>query len=153
MSLKSDTRASIGISSIWNEGSGLDRISILALSSHCIRQTWENVRRSSLTSILTVVTISVAIFLLGLFFLVVHNASRAVSTGGGDMSVMVFLKDVASASDIESLSMQIRQIAPEREVTYFDKGQALQRFRASLGDDAKILEGLDADNPLPASLR
>jgi cell division transport system permease protein len=153
MSLPNDKRSAIGITSIWGEGDGVDRVSFIAVVSHCIRQAVENVRRSSITSVLTVVTISVAIFLLGLFLLFVQNASQAVARRGGELTVMVFLKDGVSQGELDAISRQIHELSDGTTVTYLDKGQALQLFRSSLGDDSRILEGLDADNPLPASLQ
>jgi len=153
MNSVSDKRQAIGITSIWGEGDGVERVSLVAVAAHCVRQAIENVRRSSITSVLTVVTISVAIFLLGIFLLMVQNASEAVSRGGGELTVMVFLKDGVSQGELENISRQIHEFSGGRSVTYIDKGQALQVFRNSLADDARILEGLDADNPLPVSLQ
>lgn len=153
MSSYNDERSSIGISAIWGEGDAVEKVSLFALAGHCLRQAFENVRRSSITSLLTVITISVAIFLLGLFLLCVQNAGNAVSKGTAEMTVMVFLKDGTSQAEIDSLSRQMHDFSGGQSVTYIDKGQALQYFRASLGDDARILEGLDAENPLPASLQ
>ena len=153
MSSYNDERSSIGITAIWGEGDAVEKVSLFALAGHCLRQAFENVRRSSITSLLTVITISVAIFLLGLFLLCVQNASNAVSKGTAEMTVMVFLKDGTSQAEIDSLSRQMHDFSGGQAVTYIDKGQALQYFRASLGDDARILEGLDAENPLPASLQ
>jgi len=148
-----DRRASIGLTAIWGEGDGVDRVSLLALLTHCIRQAVENVRRASMTSILTVITIAVAIFLLGIFLLFIENASQSFTRSGSELTVMVFVKDGASQSELDELTRQIQEVSGGRAITYIDKGQALQFFRNSLGDDAKILEGLDADNPLPASLQ
>jgi cell division transport system permease protein len=112
----------------------------------------ENVRRSPITHILTIVTIAVAIFLLGIFSLFISNSSRAVSRESGEMVVMLFLRDSASQIDVDAMSNQLRQIAPGLSITYTNKTQALRSFRDALADDAKILDGLDADNPLPASI-
>jgi len=68
------------------------------------------------------------------------------------MVVMIFLKDAASQGDVEAMSSQLRQVASGLTVTYTDKSQALRVFRDTLGEDARILDGLDADNPLPASI-
>jgi cell division transport system permease protein len=147
-----EQRAPIGITAIWSEGQSLDKVSLVALASHCITQAYQNIRRSSVTHILTVITIAVAIFLLGIFSLFVHNSSLAVAREGGDMVVMVFLKDTASQGEIDTLAGQLRQSAPGLSVSFTDKTQALVSFRKMLGDDARMLEGLDAENPLPASL-
>jgi cell division transport system permease protein len=66
---------------------------------------------------------------------------------------MVFLKDGVTQLELEGLSRQLGDISGGKTVSYIDKGQALQLFRGALGDDAKILEGLDGDNPLPPSLQ
>ena len=147
-----EERSSIGLTAIWSEGDGVDRVSLTAIVAHCIRQALENVRRSAITSLLTLITIAVAIFLLGIFLLGVHNASSSVSSDRGDMAVMVFLKDGAGALDVQGLTKQIQEALPDRAITYVDKGQALQYFRDALGEDARMLDGIDADNPLPASL-
>jgi cell division transport system permease protein len=147
-----EQRAPIGITAIWNESEGIDRVSLWAVTVHCVRQAVENVRRSPITHMLTIVTIAVAIFLLGIFSLFISNSSRAVSKESGEMVVMLFLRDSASQGDVDTMSNQLRQIAPGLTVTYTDKTQALRSFREALADDAKILEGLDSDNPLPASL-
>ncbi len=147
-----EQRAPIGITAIWGESEGIERVSLWAVTAHCARQALENVRRSPITHILTIVTISVAIFLLGIFSLFISNSSRAVSGETGEMVVMIFLSDSASRLDVDAMSGQLRQIAPGLSITYTDKTQALRSFRDSLGDDARILDGLDADNPLPASI-
>jgi len=153
MSLQNNDRAPIGIAAIWGEGRGVERISLVAVASHCVRQAFENVRRSVVTSMLTLVTIAVAIFLLGIFLLGIHNSSLAISKERGDLAVMVFLRDSATGADVQGLSRDLQQLVPSgRRVADIDKGQALQYFRAALGEDAAMLDGLDADNRLPASL-
>lgn len=148
-----ETKRSIGITAVWGEEDSAGKVSWVALVSHCIRQALGNVRRSSVTSLLTVVTIAVSIFLLGIFILLIQNASKAASRGGGELTVMAFLKDGVSSSELAALSRKMDDIVGGRgRIAYIDKGQALEAFRQSLGDDAGILEGLDADNPLPASL-
>ena len=122
------------------------------MMGHCVSQAVQNVKRSPITHVLTVITISIAVFLLGLFSLFVHNSSQAVYRESGELVVMVFLKDGSSQVDIDGISAQLRQMAPGLRVSYTDKTQALLAFRNALGDEASILEGLDADNPLPASI-
>jgi cell division transport system permease protein len=153
MSTQSHERSPIGIAAIWGEGQGVERVSLVAVVTHCVRQAVENVRRSVVTSMLTLITIAVAIFLLGLFLLGIHNSSLAVSQERGDIVVMVFLRDAVSSADLQSMTRELRELAPGRTVTYTDKGQALHYFRGVLGEDAAMLDGLDADNPLPASLQ
>jgi len=145
-------RAAIGLSKIWGEGDGGARVSPFAVLKQVVRRALHNLRRSPLTVILSVITISVALFLLSSFSLVLHNCSVAVAKEGGELVVMVFLKDAASKADVERVSGRLSELMPAGRVSYTDKAGALQRFRGLLGDDAQMLEGLDDDNPLPASL-
>ena len=44
-----EKRQAIGITTIWGEGDGVERVSFVAVLAHCVRQAIENVRRSSIT--------------------------------------------------------------------------------------------------------
>jgi cell division transport system permease protein len=145
-------RHSIGLAKIWGEGEAGHRVSFLSFTRHIIRRAFGNLRRSPLTVALSVITISVALFLLSTFSLVLHNCALAVSKEGGELMVMVFLKDSASKADIERLSAQMGELMPGGKVAFTDKAMALKNFRSLLGDDAAMLEGLEQENPLPASL-
>lgn len=147
-----DEESMIGLTTIWAEGQGVDSVSWVALVIHVVRRAYENISRSPVTSSLTVITIAVALFLLGLFSLLVHNATLAVSQEGGEVMVTVFLKDSVSKDDISQISSRIADLAGDSPVTFTDKTQALGSFKRLLGDEAVILEGLEKDNPLPASL-
>lgn len=149
--VKEDT-STIGLSKIWSEGQGVDSVSWIALLLHVVRRAYENLLRSPVTASLTVVTIAVALFLLGTFSLLVHNASLSVSHEGGEVMVTVFLKDSVTKNDVEQLSNRLTDLAGDTPVTFTDKSEALSSFRKLLGEEAVILEGLEKDNPLPASL-
>lgn len=145
-------RHSIGLDKIWGEGQAGQRVSLLALCGHIVRRAFGNLRRSPITVVLSIVTISIALFLLSAFSLILHNCSRAVSREGGELVVMVFLKDSASSVDVERISSAMAKLMPGGKVAFTDKAKALSNFRTLLGNDASMLEGLEQENPLPASL-
>lgn len=145
-------RPSIGLAKIWKEGEGIEKVSLVALSGHVFRRAWENIRRSTLTWSLTVITIAVALSVLSLFALVVKNCATSVERESGEMMVMIFLRDSTSPAEAESLKKEISDLTKGLSVTYMDKPQALDSFRKLLGDDAAMLQGLETQNPLPASL-
>ena len=145
-------RTSIGLTKIWSEGQGVDRLSLWAVLVHVMRRAYENVRRSPVTAGLTTVTIAVALFLFGVFLLVVRNCSEAISQDSGDVMVNVFLKDWVAPDQARELTKELEPLIDGVDYTYTDKAQALASFRKLLGEDAAILEGLESSNPLPASL-
>ncbi len=150
----------IGLTKIWAEGQGVEHVSPFALLSHVVRRAIENLARSPVTASLTVITIGIALFLLGMFVLLVQNSNSAVSGHGVEVLVNVFLKDSVSEDAARLFSKELHDRVASfvevpsgsTKVTYRDKAQALKNFRAVLGEDADALEGLDSDNPLPASL-
>jgi cell division transport system permease protein len=156
MSRRSDL-TSIGLTKIWAEGQGVDRASKRALSAHIIRRAWENVRRSPVTATLTTVTISIALFLFGLFILLIQNTGSAVSDHSSKVSVALFLADQNSSDVSERVKEDISAFlvahkVTDATVTALSKADALARFREVLGSEKDLLEGVDADNPLPASV-
>jgi cell division transport system permease protein len=66
--------------------------------------------------------------------------------------VTVFLEDSVSQSDVQAISSKLTGMVGDAPVVFTDKAQALANFRALLGDEAVILDGLERENPLPASI-
>jgi cell division transport system permease protein len=145
-------RTSIGLTTIWTEGQGVERPSMRALATHVLRRAYENLARSPVTATLTTVTIAIALFMLGVFILVVRNCTIAVSQESGDVMINVFLKDAVSSDEVNIIAKEIAPLLGGLAVEYTDKLKALESFKSMLGDDAAILDGLDAENPLPPSL-
>ena len=147
----------IGLTKIWAEGQGVDRTSSRALVAHIVRRAWENVRRSPVTASLTVITISIALFLLGLFMLLVQNTGSAVSDHAANVSVSIFLTDELGSSQLSVVKGEVEQILAAQQVAKVavvakTKADALSTFREMLGDEKDLLGGIDGDNPLPASV-
>lgn len=145
-------KGTVGLLRIWREGEGVHKVSLLSLIAHVIRRAGENLRRARLTTSLTVVTIAVSLSVLSFFALVISNFSVSVQRESEEMMVMVFLRDSATKSDVEGIQSALSTITKGLKVTYTDKNGALESFRAMLGDDAVMLEGIESQNPLPASL-
>lgn len=145
-------RSPIGLQKIWSEGQGVERVSLLAVIGHVVRRAIENLRRSRITSSLTVVTIAVALSVLSFFALIVGNCAVTVQRESGDMMVMIFLRDTVTPIDVDDIKKGIGDLTKGLQVSYMDKASALSSFRKTLGEDSGMLEGIDSQNPLPASL-
>jgi cell division transport system permease protein len=142
----------IGLTTIWREAEGVDRVSSRSLMRHIAQRTWENAIRSPLTGFLTVFTIGLSIFLLGAFLLIIENLRGAVLGEGADVSITFFLREGVSPQAAEEFRQLVSAEAGVRDAKFRTAHEALTDFRASLGKDAAILEGLDEANPLPASV-
>lgn len=148
----SKERAPIGLQKIWKEGQGVERVSLFAMAGHIVRRAIENLRRSRITSSLTVITIAVALSVLSFFALIVGNCAVTVQRESGDMMVMVFLRDSVTPIEVEDIKKGISDLTQGLQVSYLDKAGALTSFRKMLAEDASMLDGIDSQNPLPASI-
>ena len=142
----------IELGKIWQEGEDLPRQSAGARYAGYVRQAWKNVRVSPLTAVLSVVTMTIALFMMGMFLLVLENVSQVVSSSQTDITLRLYLRNNAPSGQVEQLNRELEEIAEVQSVRLKSKAEALKSFRDALGDKAVILDGLDQNNPLPASI-
>ncbi len=103
------------------------------------------------SSILSVLTITIALFMLGLFLLVGENLDRVVAQWGRSAEFSVYLADAAPAVEREAVAAALRRDPAVAGVDAVSKEAALARFRRDFPELAPATEAT-ADNPFPASL-
>lgn len=103
-------------------------------------------------NMIAVLTIAVSLFLFAGVLLVLLNVDRVISEAGTSLSVSAYLKESTTNAERESLLRELRENKSIRSVTFISKEQALELFRKDLGARSSFLDGLDQDNPLPASV-
>lgn len=104
-------------------------------------------RRSSLLSILT---ITVALFMLSLFLLVSENLQRVVNEWSRSAEFSVYLRDDATAAERTAIEQAFRGEPSVAGVDVVSKDAALARFRRDFPELAAATAGVP-DNPFPAS--
>jgi cell division transport system permease protein len=115
------------------------------------RRAMVNLWRAPLPSLVSVLTISLSLFIGASFVLGLFAAKALVTSWGAQASVTLYLDKQTDDDKARSLAQQIRIQNPELEVQYVSKTRALERLRRDLGDLGGALDGL-AQNPLPPSL-
>jgi cell division transport system permease protein len=116
-----------------------------------IRETLLSFRRAPVLSLLAITTIGFALFVVGLFGLVVINLRAALSQIEERVEVVMYL---TRGTPIEAATLAIGDIEafPEVEsVRYVSEDEALERARHELVEFQGAYEDLET-NPLPASL-
>ena len=113
------------------------------------RATWRGLRGSGVTAWVSVVTLAVALFLVGAFALVVVNMEGLLDRFGRDLTVTAYLQADLSSEHTRRLAETVRSVEVVEELSIVDKDEALERFRQITGG-AFLLEGIE-ENPLPAS--
>ena len=100
-------------------------------------------------AVTSVVSLTAAFTLSGVFLLLSHNAGVALKLLGDRREMVVYLRDEVAAEPRAALMERLRQLYGEP--TYVSKKQAWEEFAQQIGDP-QLLEAVD-QNPLPASLR
>lgn len=149
---KINTDARYGLQRIWGRAKTLPRYSTVELVGQLARWSFQSMLISPLTTMVTVMTIAVSLFLLGGFILGVENVGRAFQAKQGQVGVALFLKDGVSVDGAKALSGDVQKISGVAGVVFRSKEEALAEFKKSLGKESGVLEGLEQSNPLPASL-
>lgn len=113
------------------------------------REAWRSFRAHRGLAVSSVLSLSAALTLCGLFVLLDHNARQAMRVIGDRREMIVYLKDEVTDVQLAVLMDKIRQYFGEP--TYVDRKQAWEEFSGQIGDP-DLLAGVD-ENPLPASIR
>jgi cell division transport system permease protein len=119
---------------------------------HIARTTFQNMTRAPLTTVLTFVTMTFALFLLAGFLLFMQQLRTSLTGNRGEIPVTFYLYERATDDQARGLAAQLRQEPSVASVRLIDKQTALQEFRKSLGSEQAVLDGLETRNPLPISL-
>jgi cell division transport system permease protein len=115
------------------------------------RRAAVNLWRAPLPSLVSVLTIGLALFLGASFLLGLAGARALLTSWGAQASVTLYLDRAATDEQARALAHRLRAEEPEADVVYVDRAQALRRLRADLGDLAGSLDGL-VENPLPPTI-
>jgi cell division transport system permease protein len=116
-----------------------------------VRRAAVNLWRAPLPSLVSVLTIALALFLGASFAVGVLSARRLLQGWGAEPSVTVYLDRSTTDDEARALAGRIAETERTESVRYVDRAQAMQRLRTELGDLGSALDGLP-ENPLPPSL-
>lgn len=116
-----------------------------------LREAALNMVRGWRVSLLAVLTIAVSLFVGGAFLLVSGNMERVVESWRAEARIVVYLKNSASADDVEAVRGEASRGPAVTDLRIIDAAQARQRFRELFPSLADLVEGWSED-PLPPSL-
>ena len=118
--------------------------------SYLLAESVSGFKRTKLSSVVSIMTICIALLLLGVFMVVTTNAARFVDVLRTKVELEAFLREPMSPVEVDSLRSAVRAIDGVASVTYVSKAEAAKIFKEEFGED--VLDVL-AFNPLPPSLR
>jgi len=115
------------------------------------REAVSNVLRGWKVSLLAILTITVSLFLAGVFVLVSGNLGQVIEQWQGESKMVVYLENGASDEEVAALAERLRRFPGARGVEQVSAERAEERFRETFPSLAGLLEGW-GEQPLPASL-
>jgi cell division transport system permease protein len=93
---------------------------------------------------------AMALFVFGAFMLVQQNLQGWLRGWGDEIQINAYLHTPLDNAEVQRLLHRIREFPEVERVRYISQEQAWQDFRAALGSQSAVLEGLPPDI-LPAS--
>ncbi|WP_040952473.1 permease-like cell division protein FtsX [Gorillibacterium massiliense] len=110
------------------------------------REGGRSIIRNGWMSFASISSITISLFILGLFVVFGMNINHLSKQLEDQVSVRVYLEIGTKADTISDLQKAIEQLPEVKGVTFISKEEALQTMRERLGN---ALDGMDgADNPL-----
>lgn len=118
--------------------------------SYFIRKTFSNIRAYPLVNLLSITTISIALFIFFTYLLLYINLNNLLVSLGEEVQITVYLEDFLSDEATAKLKNEILEIKEVEGASYISKEDALKYLEETFSGQGEVLEGL-SKNPLPAS--
>ncbi len=136
----------------WTQEEPLPRMKGWEVIWYFIQRGIQTVLALPMSNTITIMTIAISLFILAGFLLGVQNIGRFMSSAGGTFYVTAYLRDGVTEKDLAEFTRELEGNSRVRAVEYVSKDKALELFRRDLGARSDFVDGLEKDNPLPASV-
>ncbi|TVY09356.1 permease-like cell division protein FtsX [Paenibacillus cremeus] len=112
-----------------------------------LREGTKNVARNGWMSFASISSISISLFILGVFLLLTLNVNYLAEQIEQQVEIRVYLEVNTPDSQITQLQNEIGAIPQVDKVRFVSKEEGLKYLREKLGESGKqLLEGFDGDN-------
>ena len=107
-----------------------------------------SMRRNWVMAMAAIITVFISTAILGGVLVARDNLNQGATSLKNRVAVEVFIRDDATAEEVQALQRKIEQMPEVKTFRYISKEEALEIFKKRYGD--RIVDNL-TDNPLPAS--
>lgn len=111
-------------------------------------QCFKSMKYNGWMTVAAIVTITIAMFLVGFFWAVLSNVQANLNSVEEDVRVLVYVDYAATASEGETLGQNLAWISGVESVEFVSREDGLKDMEARYGDD-DLLASLGGVNPLP----
>ncbi|WP_432646860.1 permease-like cell division protein FtsX [Mitsuokella sp.] len=121
----------------------------LRTGEYFIQEVFHSLRRNNWMTFASIGTVTVSLFVLGVFLILVLNMNRLAGMLESQVQISVYLEDHLTDREKRQLEYDIESLQGIDTVTYVDRDEAKERLKERLGDQKYLLDALSEDNPLP----
>lgn len=121
------------------------------MTPRSLREAIAALRRAPGLAFLSVLSMGLSLFVLGLFALVTHNVGATLSEVEERVEIVAYLRDDLSAAQLEILQNDVRSFPEVLEVRHVSKSEAMRTAIEQLEEFRDVFADLTV-NPLPASI-
>jgi len=118
--------------------------------SYTLKESISGFKRAKLSTVISIITISISLLLLGVFAVVTINTSRFIDSLRNAVEMEAFLQEPLTRDEIAALQTRVAAIEGVARVVYVSKEDAAKIFKEEFGEDINTV--LDF-NPLPPSFK
>lgn len=116
---------------------------------YSFRQAVKSIARNPWMSIASAGTVSVSLFICGLFFLLVLNTNNIAGTLESGVEISVFLNPTAPYEEVQSAGQKLAEIQGVKDVSFISKEAAMLNLQKQFADKSNLIKALGSNNPLP----
>lgn len=121
----------------------------LRTGEYFIAEVFRSLRRNTWMTFASIGTVTVSLFVLGVFLILVLNMNRLAGMLESQVQISVYLEDHLTDREKRQLEYDITSLQGIDTVKYVDRDEAKTRLQERLGDQKYLLDALSDDNPLP----
>lgn len=113
----------------------------------------KSLKRNRTISLASVITVSAALFIMGIFIIFMKNINMGMSNVESQVQIQVFLNDNINTKDKENIAQKLGTISGIKNVKFEDKSEALEKFNKQVSENnSSLLNNYNSsNNPLPNS--
>jgi cell division transport system permease protein len=114
-----------------------------------VAQGFSSLWRNGWMSAASIGTVTITLFIFGLFYLLVLNTNYIASTVESEVEIAAFLHLDLSDESIKEVGERLNKILGVAEVTFVPKEKSLEQLTKTFGRDHDLVTALNGKNPLP----
>lgn len=119
---------------------------------YVVRETALNLKRNAGLTIASILTVVVALALVGSSFILQKGVDHATSRWKSGVEVIVFMQPDATTSQIQAVGKSIGQNPEVKKLDFFDKNKSFAEFKRLFADSPEMLQSVEP-SVLPPSFR